>query len=84
MYFDCGLIYPVTEECDLSVDPRVSLPATAEAPGDEATQDVEVAGAGEGTATVSLTGILKLSPHLIVILEEKLYTVCRREGENST
>ena len=77
MYFQCSLVDPVAEECELGVDARVPLPATAEAPGDEATQDVEVAGAGEGTATVSLTGILQLSPHLIAILEEKLCTVCR-------
>ena len=67
MYFQCSLVDPVAEECELGVDARVSLPATAEAPGDEATQDVEVAGAGEGATTVSLTGILQPSPHLIVL-----------------
>ena len=69
MYFDCGLIDPVTEECDLSVDPRVSLPATAESPGHEATEDIEASRAGEGAATVSLTGILpgQSSSHFLLL-----------------
>ena len=79
MYFHCSLVDPVTEESELGVDPRVSLPATAESPGDEATQDVEAGGAGERTAAVSLAGILAAQHHLSVTLLEKLSTVCRRE-----
>ena len=58
LYVECGLVDPVTEVGELSVDARVALPAAAEAPGHEATQDVQAGRAGERAATVSLAGIL--------------------------
>ena len=58
MYSERSLVDPVTEGGELRVDARVSLPATAEAPGHQTAQDVQAGRAGEGATTVSLAGIL--------------------------